>query len=72
MFKKVKMPKNINYSDMYKNSLDPTDIVNCYFSVLSQVKGCSYTGQQYNYIDMYNNFSSIAYGNNSIYDNEIK
>lgn len=71
MLEKFKKFNNSNYVGMYKNSLDPTDIVNCYFNALNQVKGCSYTGQQFNYIDMYNDLSSLEY-KNSIYDNEIQ
>lgn len=69
MFKKLKMETTLDYSNMYTNSLDTTDIVNCYFSELNQVKGYSYIGQEYNYIDMYSNLSSLEYKANGVHDN---
>ncbi|MGL6106806.1 hypothetical protein [Romboutsia sp.] len=71
MFNKTKKTKDISYTGMYKASVDPTDIVSCYFNALNQVKGCSYTGQC-NWIDMYNNLSSLEYRTNVIYENEYK
>ncbi|MGL4910971.1 MAG: hypothetical protein ACRC3Y_00935 [Romboutsia sp.] len=66
---KNKIETKINYSSMYKNYTDPTDIVSCYFSALNQMKGCSYTGQC-NDIDMYSDLSSLEYKTSTIYENQ--
>lgn len=71
MFNLIKNENNKNYNKMYKTSMDPVDIVSCYFNALNQVKGCSYTGQS-NMIDMYNDLSSLEYRTNVIHENYNK
>ncbi len=59
----------VNYVGIYKNYIDYSDIVSCYFSALNQMKGCSYTGQCNN-IDMYSDLSSLEDKVNGIYENQ--
>lgn len=60
MSKKSKKAFSSQSIKMYKNYMDPTDLLSCYTGVLNTMKHNSFTGHC-NDIDMYNDISVYDY-----------
>ncbi len=60
MFKKSNKPFNSQSLKIYRNNIDPTDIMSCYAGLLNTMKHNSYNGHC-NDIDMYNDISIYDY-----------